>query len=343
MNKEPSVSVIVLNYNGIRYLEACLSSLRSQSYNNYEIIVYDNASTDVSVKFINQNFPEVVLIQGKRNVGFAKANNVAIDFALEKNSDFVFLVNNDTSAENTLIERLVANFQKQDSLGIISPAVFNLYDRHTLQELGMTIDKFGYPLAIKSSKDQARVFFVSGCAMMIKSEVLRKIGAFDEKYFMFAEDLDLCWRAQLAGYKVAVDEKAKIFHVGGGTLPGGVATELSYETNARRVFLREKNTLRTLLKNYDNENLLKIFPLSIILLCFEAFFWLSILKAEVGLSELNAIYYNIKFLPDTLQQRRFVQTLRKVSDREIQKTMIRGNGKLLFISKVGLPRFHNSE
>lgn len=341
--KYPSVSVIVLNYNGLKFLPACLSSLESQTYPNRKIIVYDNGSTDGSVAFIKRNFPGVLLIEGKENVGFAKGNNMAISFALRENPEYIFLVNNDTEAENALLEKLVKTLQNTDSLDIVSPAVFNLTHKDILQELGMTIDRFGYPLALRASQNLCKVFFVSGCAMMIKSELLKKIGSFDQEYFMFAEDLDLCWRAQLAGYKIGVNPAAKIYHAAGGSILGGVVSTSSYETNVRRVFLREKNTIRTLIKNYDLGNVFKTVPLYIMLLCFEAIFWLSLLKAEVTVSEISAIYYNIKTLPDTLQQRRLVQSLRVSPDRSIQKHMIRGYGKLIFFRTMGIPRFRGSK
>src|SRR5674476_78386 len=99
MNDTPLVFVIVINYNGINYLKTCLSSLEQQTYPNYKIIVFDNASTDNSAEFIKQNFPDIKLIQSEENFGFAKGNNIAIKLALNQKSDYVFLLNNDTALE----------------------------------------------------------------------------------------------------------------------------------------------------------------------------------------------------------------------------------------------------
>ena len=268
MNDAPLVYLIVVNYNGVKYLKTCLSSIEKQTYPNYETIVVDNASTDNSEEYIREYFPKITFIQAGRNLGFAEGNNLAIKSALDQKADYVFLVNNDTELENDLVEKLIKTAESDDSIGIVGPVVFDLKNKKSLQEMGMAIDKFGYALALKSSSDKDCVFFVSGCAMMIKSELISRMGFFDEDYFMFAEDLDFCWRSRLAGYKIIVNENARIYHASGGSISGGVIKSSSYKTNAQRVFLREKNTIRTLIKNYDFSNLIK----NCSFLCRVAFF-----------------------------------------------------------------------
>jgi GT2 family glycosyltransferase len=339
MTSTPLVYVIVLNYNGLEYLEECLSSLEQQTYPNYRIVVYDNASTDGSIDFVTKNFPNITLVQAGKNFGFAKGNNIAIEFALSRKADYVFLLNNDTSVEKDLIEKLISTAESDSSIGIVGPAVFDLRDKCSVQEMGVGVDRFGYPLAIKNSSDKLNIFFVSGCAMMIKAELLRKIGLFDEKYFMFAEDLDLCWRAQLSGYKITVNETAKIYHSSGASILGGVIKASSYETNVRRVFLRERNTLRSLTKDYDFSNMIKIVPFYVSLLIFESIFWLCVLKPNTSVNILKAIFWNVTFLPDTFQQRAVIQQLRKTSDPEIMQKMIKGYCKLSIFRTVGVPHF----
>ena len=343
MNDTPLVFVIVINYNGLKYLKTCLSSLDQQTYPNYKIIVFDNASTDNSAEFIKQNFPKIKLIQAKSNLGFAEGNNLAIKFALSQNAEYVFLVNNDTDAEDDLIEKLIVTCKSDESIGIAGPAVFDLKNRRSIQEMGMSIDRFGYAFALKNKQDVSFTFFVSGCAMMIKSELIRTIGSFDEKYFMFAEDLDLCWRAQLAGRKIAVNDHAKIFHASGGSISGGVVKELSYKTSVQRIFLREKNTLRTLIKNYGTFNMIKTVPFYVSLVLFESIFWVSVLKPITSKNILKAIFWNIKVLPDTFKQRARVQSIRRIDDREITKKMVSGYYKLSIFRTIGVPDFTVSQ
>jgi GT2 family glycosyltransferase len=338
MNNLPLVFVIVVNYNGIKYLKTCLSSLEHQTYPNYRIIMLDNSSTDNSVEFTTKYFPKIFLIQEKKNYGFAKGNNHAITYALDLKAKYIFLVNNDTEATPDLLEKLVKAAEGEVSIGIVGPAVFDLKNKSSVLEMGMAVDKFGYPLALKSpSEKSARLFFVSGCAMMVKSEVLRKIGLFDERYFMFAEDFDLCWRGWLSGYKIIVVEAAKIYHASGGSISGGNLKGSTYKTSFTRIFFRERNTIRTLLKNYGTFSMIKVVPFYVFLLLAEATFWSILLKPNTLKSILKAVAWNIKFLPDTFQQRGFVQNMRKVNDKEIAAMMMPGYSKLSIFQSIGVP------
>jgi GT2 family glycosyltransferase len=339
MNSAPLVAVIVLNYNGVEYLNACLSSLKAQTYKNYQTIVFDNASTDKSTEFIKQNFPNVTLIEAEENFGFAKGNNLAIQFALKRKADYVLLINNDTESEKNMLEKLISTAENDGSIGVVGPAVFDLKNKRVLQEMGMAIDRFGYPLALKTPTDRSKVFFVSGCAMLIKSELLRRIGLFDEKYFMFAEDLDLCWRAQLEGYEIGVNENARVYHASGASILGGVLKETNYKTSAKRVFLREKNTLRTLIKNYGTAHLFMIVPFYINLLFFESAFWMLILKPQTATNVLKAIFWNVKFIPNTLRLRSTIQNARKINDAVLTSKMVPGYSKLTIYRVVGVPKF----
>jgi GT2 family glycosyltransferase len=338
------VSVIILNYNGLAYLKDCLKSLRMQTYSNFKTIVCDNASRDGSVEFLTKNYSDVTLVRNRANLGFAEGNNVAINYALKQDTDYIFLLNNDTEMEPDALAKLVETAESNESFGIAGPLVLDLNDRETVQEAGMSIDRFGFPMQEKSTnKAVSEVFFVSGCALLIKKAVLQTVGACDEDYFMFAEDLDLCWRAQLAGYRVVVNKASRIYHASGGSMVGGVAKSAHYTTDVRRIFLREKNTLRTLIKNYDLSGILKIVPLYVSLQIFESTFWFLIHKPCTGKNILRAIVWNLKVLPDTMRRRAVIQSLRKVGDCEITGKMARGYHKLSLFRAVGVPEFVNSK
>jgi GT2 family glycosyltransferase len=308
--------------------------------------VFDNASSDGSTDFIASSFPSVIILKSKSNLGFAEGNNKAIQFALDQKADYIFLLNNDTQVEPNLLEELVARGQIDSSIGIIGPSIYDYNNRTLLQEAGMTIDRFGFPIPINcvSAKHNAsEPLFVSGCALLVKAIVFKSIGLFDSTYFMFAEDLDLCWRTQLAGYRVVINDMSCIYHASGGSMSGGVAKAKRYSTDVRRVFLREKNTLRTLIKNYDINNLSKIFPLYLLLLSLESAMWLVLLKPRVCLCILKAIIWNITVLPDTLKQRQQVQFIRKLSDENITQKMFNSYGKLYVFRLIKIPRFTSSK
>lgn len=342
MNDAPFVFVIVLNYNGREYLKDCLSSLASQTYANCRVIVCDNASTEDSIKYVKRNFPSTIIIQNKKNLGFAKGNNVAIKFALKQGADYVFLLNNDTISEKDLIEKLIKVAMTDNKIGIVGPKILDTRNTSLVHEVGMTCDIFGFPIAIRQQESGkqtiSEVFYVSGCAMLIKREVLNKVGLFDEEYFMFAEDLDLCWRAQLARYLVFVDRAARVYHASGGSITGGIIKERNYTTNVRRIFLREKNTLRTLIKNYSIGNLIKIIPFYLALLLIECIVWTFFLKPNVCICLLKAVGWNIRALPDTIRHRQRVQRLRNIADQHIMKKMAHGQwGKLQVFRLVKIP------
>lgn len=341
LNK-PFVCVIVLNYSGKNYLQTCLASLETQTYSNYSVIVCDNASVDRSVDYVKINFPLITIIQNQENFGFAKGNNIAIKFALETGADYILLLNNDTIAEKDFIEKLVTTAESSKKTGIVGPKIFDTRNRSLIQDIGMSCDKFGFPLAINSEEVRDKgsvyeVFYVSGCAMLVKQEVLRKIGLFDEAYFMFSEDLDLCWRAQLAGYTVVVNKAAKIYHAGGGSIVGGAIKNRSYTTNLTRIFLRERNTLRTLIKNYALGNLIRIIPFYLAIMSLECFTWACLLKPRVCISLLKAIWWNIEVLKDTFDHRQSIQAFRKIGDQQIMRKMIKGYAKLQIFRLVGIP------
>ena len=126
MADKPLVFIIVLNYNGQKYLEECLSSIKLQTYPNCKILVFDNASKDNSVSNINSAFPSVILLKSEKNLGFAEGNNEAIRFALNQGANYVFLLNNDTIMEKDSIDKLVATGEGDDSIGVVGPAIFDI-------------------------------------------------------------------------------------------------------------------------------------------------------------------------------------------------------------------------
>jgi len=311
------------------------------------VIVADNASTDDSVDYIKLNFPSIILIQNEENLGFAKGNNLAMEFALDQGADYILLLNNDTAAERDMVEKLLITAESDNSIGIVGPMVFDIENKSLVHEAGMMCDKFGYPIAIRGEEIDdkqsiSEVFFVSGSALMIKQEVLKKIGFFDEEYFMFAEDLDLCWRAQLAGYEVVVNRTARVYHASGGSIIGGVMRGRSYTTDIRRIFLRERNTIRTMIKNYNKGNLIRMIPLYLASLSLECILWTFLLKPRVSICLLKAVGWNIRALPDTIRHRQSIQKLRKIPDQHITEKMIKGYGKILVFKHVGIPRILES-
>lgn len=218
---EPKVSIILVNWNQKKDIVECISSIKKSSYSNYDIIVVDNNSTDSSVSLIKKRFPEVKLIETAKNLGFAGANNIGIDHALRIESKYVLLLNSDTITHKKLLTEIVNVMEKTPYAGVLGPMIY-FYD--SPQEIwfgGGEIDSnTGRFRHIDEGKENREVVankirecdFITGCAMLISSEVLRNIGLLDSAYFMYYEDSDFCVRAHKAGYKIIFVPSAEVWH-----------------------------------------------------------------------------------------------------------------------------------
>ncbi|MFM9987836.1 glycosyltransferase family 2 protein, partial [Flavobacterium sp.] len=181
MNKK--VFVIIVTYNGSKWIEKCINSLLHSTY-PIDIVVIDNCSTDNSVELLKQ-FPQIHLIQSKENLGFGKANNIGIDYALQSEADYVFLLNQDTWVFDDTISNLVAVAQNNPSFGIVSPMHFS-GDEKTLDEGFVTY----YSRKIGESLDKNIVIvpFVNAAAWLVSSACLRKVGGFESLFGHYGED-----------------------------------------------------------------------------------------------------------------------------------------------------------
>ncbi|HVH15854.1 MAG TPA: glycosyltransferase family 2 protein [Candidatus Angelobacter sp.] len=324
ISPHPRIAVMVLNYNGVRFILPCLDSLTRQSLKRFKILVIDNGSTDGSIDLIRERYPQIEILKNGRNLGFAEANNVGIRRVLDQ-TDYVMLLNNDTVLEPDAIERMVNAAESDNSIGIVGPLIRDLDSRDKAVELGLGCDVLGYPinnLCALISDTAPHPFYVAGCAMMIKSDVITTIGYLDPSYFIFVEDLDFCWRARLAGFEILAVPTAIVYHKSGGTVPGGVVRTESHVTTSFRLYLTHRNRMKTILKNYGSLYLTFFLPCSIISGALTFFFGAAALgQINVVRSYLRAMWSNVKEAPITLSSRISTQALRKTSDRQIISRM----------------------
>lgn len=219
------VGVILVNYNGEKYIANCINSLLNQTYQNIAIMVWDNHSSDASAEIVRQTYPRIYLVESKHNYGFAKANNLAVKkiFHIEAALEYVLLLNVDTVAEPSLIENLLSKA-----------------DENTVTTAHIYLDKFGKQiwyaggelqldmggsdhLYLKNCKEAQRVSFVSGCCMLIHRDIIKRFGLFDPAYYMYYEDTDLCMRWYMQGVRMYYIPQARLWHKVGGSI-GGVKT-----------------------------------------------------------------------------------------------------------------------
>lgn len=325
--RQPLVSIIIVNRNGMRFLKECFDSLEKIDYPNYEVLFVDNSSTDGSTDFIRRHYPSAKIIENKQNLGFAIANNKAARIA---RGEYLFFLNNDTKVDPEILSRLVERMERNHTIGICASRIMS-YDGKNHFHTGIGIDIYGYPRA------GSKIFYAEGSSLMIRKALFHELGSFDSKYFMFHEDIDLAWRVWLIDYQVASVHEAIVYHMYGGSTGGGMK-EGKYTSTLFRRYLSERNNIRTILKNYDLRTLLTILPRYILINLGEIFLFLVTLKFAVVFCYLKAYYWNILNLRDTLRKRLEIKQIRLVSDREIMRRMYNGSAKLFIFKKIGIPK-----
>lgn len=314
--KRDLISIIIVNWNGKKWIDACLNSLKSQTYKNIEILFVDNNSSDHSVEYLKEHYNNVHIVESKINLGFAGGNSLGIDTA---KGEYILLLNSDTWIESNFINELFS-FYSKGSYDIVGP-MENDYNNCRFQKNISTIDLLGHTVALKLSKaTENKLFYKSGACLFFKKDLYKETGGLDSDFFMYVEEVDWFWRLHLLKKKVGSVENLYVHHAGSGSTGGGI----KYNT-----FLwRNQNTLQMLLKNYSFCSLLWVLPLYLIQNLFEIVFFLLALKPDIALSYISSWIYNARLLKKTLNKRRKIQSLRLVSDFVIINKMYFGLGKL---------------
>jgi GT2 family glycosyltransferase len=245
------VAVVILNWNGRKYLEQFLPYLIQTTYKQMEIVVADNGSTDDSVEFLSTQYPQVVNILNKENLGFANGYNKALE---NVSADYYVLLNSDAEVTPGWLEPMIELLEINKTIGACQPKLLNWNERDSFEYAGGAggwLDAYGYPFCrgrifdhcekdLGQYDEVAPVFWASGAALFIRADLFHQVGGFDGYFFAHQEEIDLCWRIQRAGHSVYACPSSVVYHVGGGTLPKG---------NARKVFLNFRNNLIMLYKN----------------------------------------------------------------------------------------------
>jgi GT2 family glycosyltransferase len=267
---EPLISVIVLNYNGARWLERCLSSLRAQTViDQVEVIVADNVSTDGSERLASQlmeRWPGGRFIQHGQNLGYCKGNNRAADGA---RGEYLLFLNNDTWLEPNCLEVLLAEVRRTGAAAA-NPLVLN-YDDDSFQSLGaFGFDVFGLASTRVPSAVTCEVFMPEGCAYFIRRDLFQHLGRFDPQFFMFVDEYDLSWRVWISGHRAIAVPSARLHHRGAAQVnPVGGGTAVEFRTSDTKRFYANRNSLLVLLKSTRSLLLLMV-PLQLGLLAVEA-------------------------------------------------------------------------
>ena len=247
---KPVISVIVLNYNGARWMQRCLETLRQQTiFTQIEVIVADNLSSDGSdtvAERILQGWPNGRFVQNGENLGFCEGNNRPAQTA---NGEYLFFLNNDTWLESDCLEKLLVGAQRAQA-AVATPLVLNYSDDAEQRVFVAGFDIFGLASFAATRGQTQELFMPPGCSYLIKTDLFRRLGGFDSEFFMYGDDMDLSWRIWIAGATAVVVTSARMHHRGAANVnPEGGSTVVELRTSASTRYYSNRNSLLVILKN----------------------------------------------------------------------------------------------
>ena len=241
MKKPPLIFIVILNYNGQYDTIECIKSIRKSSYKHYKIVIVDNGSKDESVSILKREFPDVKLIENEENSGFGGGNNTGIDYSLQRGVPYILLLNNDTVVEKDFLYHMIEAIEKDEKIGLVAPSIYYYNQPGRIWSAGGYISWIrgsGFHL-YRSNKDRF-VSFVSGCCMLIKVEVMKRVGLFSEDYFLYLEDADYCRRVADANFKIRYVARSTIYHKAHSTVGGKNSPSVLYYCYRNRLFFTKK-------------------------------------------------------------------------------------------------------
>lgn len=319
----PLVSVIIVNHNGIEFVDACLRSVLRNNYSNFEVIFVDNASKDGSLEYVKMAFggnPRLVIVENEGSLGPAVGRNIGISRAKGK---YIAFLDNDTDVEASWLSELVRVLESDFSIGAAQSKLLRLEPKDEFDSAGEYLTSFGFlSERARSARDRRQfdyicdIFSGKSAALIIKKEVLDKIGGFDEDFYMYLEETDICWRVWLAGYRVVFIPSSVVYHAYGTRKK----EQKKYYPNYIVRYYGCRNYISTLIKNLGLAYSIKMLPLQILSFLVLAFIFLVRGRLNDAYLLIKGVLWNFVNLAPILQKRNIVQkTVRKVSDADIAK------------------------
>lgn len=338
----PKILLIILSYNGIKYFPDLFASFVKVTYPKefWEIFVIDNASEDGSSQYLKDKvlplsgatLPKIHFYQSQKNTGFV-GNNIGMKFAIDNNFDYVFLLNQDALVEPNFLEKVVQAAENDKTTGAVQSLIKLWPEKALINTVGNRIHflGFGYSFGYKWAEEQAyshlnpppsqgggrrgiEIAYPSGAAVLLRTKALKDVGLFDEKFFLYHEDLDLGWRMHLGDWRVILAAESKIYH------------KYEFGRSIKKYYFMERNRLLFLLKNFQIFTLILIAPAFLVMeagllpYSLKSGFWRDKLRAYAYfLNPANWLYI--------LRARHLVQQKRKLHDHEMYKWL---TGKIEF-------------
>ena len=332
----PNVLAVVVTHRGREWLRDCLVSLNTQTYRSMDVLVVDDASPDFRQAPALRRVVKRHLrrrrwgfLRTPRSLGFGGAINWALSRA-RTDAELLLFIHDDAALTPNSVERMVARIMADKSTAIVGPKIVSWDDPDRLEEVGMAIDRLGYPykgleedeIDIGQHDAPAEVFYVTSTCMLMRADLFRSLKGFDSRMRAFSEDLDICWRVRVLGLSVRLEPQAKARHA----IAMATGQRESRFTPPR--YYNRRNRLRSLLKNASTLRILALFPLFILVSLAEMLGFLLLRQPRESFALLRALGWNFLLLPQTIAERTRVQLNRKVPDRQLRRLMIRETSRI---------------
>lgn len=296
---------MILNYNGGERVLACIHSVLKQSYDDYEVLIVDNASTDGSPELIRGEFPGIRMITNPRNLGYAGGNNVGIGHT---SSEYVVFLNQDADVDGDWLARLIEPLDRDERVALSTSKILMSSDRSKINTCGNVLHFTGFAFCRRLGEADDRpsepelVGGVSGCSFAARRSVFEELGRFDPAFFAYLEDADLSWSALLAGFRIAYAHASVVYH------------DYSPKMTPFKYFLLERNRYLVLMKHFRLSTLLAILPA---LLLAEVLSWSYAVKRGFVREKIGTYAWVLRNLGKVRRKRAFIQGLRRVPDSEL--------------------------
>lgn len=318
----PKVTIIILNYNGRKWLAKCLPTVKKLSYKNLEVLVVNNGSSDDSGDYVKSRFPEFKLLEIKKNRGFVGGNNFGVKKAQGK---YILLLNNDTKVTPNFLHPMVERMEKDNSVGALQPQIRSMRNISLLDSVAAFyttsgfLYHYGYYQESKKKQYQKElpVYSIKGACFFMRRDDYLNLGGLDEDFVCYVEESDLCHRIWLSGKKVIYLPTSYIYHYGGGDMS-------IMEKNETTAFRTYRNRFYSYIKNLSTVELLKIIPIH--LLFSEIYILLTLMRGKVrnAIAGQLGILWCVINIRKILKKRKFVQNkIRKVRDRDFMPLVTR--------------------
>lgn len=319
----PSVCVIVVHYKGLEMLKKCLESLFNTDYGNFQVILVDNGSEDDLHQLTTTTHEqEFKVIKSNVNLGVVSGKNLALR---QVKTDYAVLLDDDTVVKSDWLIELVQIAEKDTKIGACQPKLISLRNPKFFEyngACGGMLDVYGVPLTRGRIFDLAEedsgqydksveIFWASGAALFLRTSVVQAVGLQDETFWAQMEEIDLCWRIRLGGYKVMSVPSSVVYHLGGETMM------------SEKFYLKNRNNLITIIKNYRGRNLVRFFPLRMVQDSFSFVYYLIKKERARSMPIIRAYVWLLRNLRLAVLSRQISQRVRRVGDKEIIDAMVR--------------------